>query len=401
METNGGGYGNLEKRFYSQCLSNTEYIYSRDCYPANCGNPIAPPNSKLSKTVRPVHNTTETGVPTLYFGYQATQEIMCEPGYVTDTSGLDFSKKRFNVTCDENAVQIVPENCYRVECGEPNVKSLGFGEPEVASCVDSGIEPNRTRFESTCDIKCASGWELNNTETAVKGDFGEAVCNFEADWQVREISNKNNASYTCTRRDCGEPTRTELSVEAGFWKCSAHPDAVEPGKEFRYGANCELSCEPGWRVVNRTEVEEFVETSAKFVCQADGTWSNEFRCRRELCHDNDVYKRPLNVSQEIHVSSCDWADTDQDEKHQRYTDECQFTCSKGLVNSYFNEVSTVQLFDDPWNVTISQADSFQKINLRCETNNTWVYQHETCVCPEISRAVLVGYFDGLVLALGK
>ena len=338
VETNGGGYDNLEKSFYSQCLSNTNYMYNKDCYPANCGSPIIPPNSDLSGVVLPVHNSTESGVSTLYFGYQATQEIICDQGYVIDATGLDLNEKLFNVTCDENAVQVVLEKCYRVQCGEPDVKFLGFGEPEVASCVDSGIEPNRTRFESTCAVGCVSGWELNNTETGFKGDFGEAVCNFEADWQVREISSQNNASYTCTRKYCGEPNRSDLAVEAGFWECSPHPDAVEPEKEFRFEADCDFSCEPGWRVVNRTEIDEFVETNAKFVCQADESWSNDFRCRRKLCHADVFNKRPLNVSDEIHSSTCEWASaigsSDQLEKHLRYEDKCQFSCSKGFVNSY-------------------------------------------------------------------
>ena len=55
--------------------------------------------------------------------------------------------------------------------------------------------------------------------------------------------------------------------------------------------------------------------------------------------------------------------------------------------------------DNPWDSVISESGTFQKINLECEINNTWVYQHEACVCPEISRAVHVGFFDGLELAL--
>lgn len=161
-------------------------------------------------------------------------ESKCRNGYMKDRS-VDGNNGNFRCNANgewEGTLVCVPTFCpVELDLSEDNAEvSLGSGPYS---------------FGATVTATCVEGW---------KGDDAEFTCDGDGNWV---------GSIDCVKRSCGKFVGVRNGQAAGSCRTT------------KTGDTCNLSCNPGYELVEGT--------SRRFVCGVSGEWEGDGACRRVSC----------------------------------------------------------------------------------------------------------------------
>ncbi|XP_060561265.1 sushi, von Willebrand factor type A, EGF and pentraxin domain-containing protein 1-like [Ruditapes philippinarum] len=292
---------NFQNQFNLTCGQDGKWNEVKDCIRIDCGNLSSLNLSNTEKVL--LQKDTK---------YTSTANISCQMGYTNVNQNQTEGISTTEVICSENGTWENLPNCRKKDCGDLSLLNL--------TNTENVSLQNDTKYNSTADISCQTGYTDGNQGQIEGISTTEARCSEIGTWE-----NLPN----CVKKDCGLIENLNIN--------NTESVVLSPTNDTTFKSSALVTCDVGHVVADRDNFQN----QFNMTCGQDGKWNKVTDCVRIDCGNLS----PLNLSNTEQVLL---------QNDTKYTSTANISCQIGYTN-----------------VNQNQTEAISRTEAICSENGTW------------------------------